>query len=394
MSTTYDFSTVTPRFGAGSGKWDRMKLINPQLEEGIVPFSVADMEFQMAPEIIQTLQQDLNTRILGYTNPTDSYKQTVCNWMERHYAWHAQPEWIEPSHGVVDALFTAVKAYTQPGDSVLLMTPVYYPMYYAIERSNRKIAECALVRQGDTYVIDFDELRRQSSQSSVKLMLLCSPHNPCGRVWTKEELTKIGEICLENHVVVVSDEIHADIIMPGHTHTVFASINEEFAQNSVICTSPSKTFNLAGLQTSNIFIPSEKLREQFHHEMWCCSTNLKCNVLGYVACQAAYEKGEPWMKRMLDVIWTNYQLVKSFLAREFPQITVFQMQGTYLMWMDWNALGYSAEELEHKNRMEAQLFFDEGPMFGKAGQGFERWNLACPTQYVQNALERLKAVYG
>ena len=394
MSVSYDFTTVTPRYNMGSGKWDEMKTVNPNVAPDVIPFSVADMEFQMAPEIIHTLQQELNTRILGYTNATESYKQVVCDWMERRHGWKAKPEWIEPSHGVVDALFTSVKTYTQPGHGVLLMTPVYYPMYSAMLRVSRVLEDCPLIRTGDTYKIDFDKLEALAAKDSTKLMLLCSPHNPCGRVWTREELTQSGEICLRPHVLVVSDEIHSDIVMPGYTHTVFASISEDFAQNSIICTSPSKTFNIAGLQTTNVLIPNPVLRDQFHQELRRSGSNPKCNVLGYIACQAAYEKGEPWMNEMLKVIWKNYQTAKDFLQREFPQITVFQMQGTYLMWMDWNALGYDAKELERKNRMEAQLFFDEGAVFGEAGSCFERWNLACPTHYVEAALERMKAVYG
>lgn len=393
MKRIYDFTTVTPRYQMGSNKWDEMKEVNPEVAEDVIPFSVADMEFKTAPEIVEGLKEELDTKILGYTNADDNYKEAVCGWMKKRYGWDARPEWILPSHGVVDAFFTAVKAFTNPGEGVILMTPVYYPMYSAIQRNDRVLEDCPLIRTEDTYVIDYDKLEELASKENTRLLILCSPHNPCGRVWTSEELLKVGDICMRNRVMVVSDEIHADILMPGHKHRVFADLREDFAEHCIICTSPSKTFNIAGLQTTNVFAPNPEIRAAFYQELRKNGSNPKCNALGYAACRIAYQKGEAWLEEMLEVIWNNYNLVRDFMNQYLPQVRVYRMEGTYLLWMDWNGLGLDYKELEKKNRMEAQLFFDEGYVFGKAGEGFVRWNLACPTSCIEKALERIRNVY-
>ena len=253
----YDFTTVYKRYGCGSGKWDEMQRENPNVGEDVIPFSVADMEFVEAPEIVEGLKAFLDTTVLGYANATDSYKEAVCAWMKKRHNWDAKPEWILPSHGVVDAFFSAIKCYTNEGDGVMLLTPVYYPMYIGIKVNNRVLVDCPLVKRGDTYDIDFEDFEKKAQDPNTKLLILCSPHNPCGRVWTKEELERIGRICNENHVLVVDDEIHHDLIMPGHTHYVYASLSPEMEQNCLVLTAPSKTFNLAGLQTSCLLYTSD-----------------------------------------------------------------------------------------------------------------------------------------
>ena len=273
----YDFTTVYKRYGCGSGKWDEMQRENPNVGEDVIPFSVADMEFVEAPEIVEGLKAFLDTTVLGYANATDSYKEAVCAWMKRRHNWDAKPEWILPSHGVVDAFFSAIKCYTNEGDGVMLLTPVYYPMYIGIKVNNRVLVDCPLVERGDTYEIDFEDFEKKAKDPNTKLFILCSPHNPCGRVWTKEELERIGRICNENHVLVVDDEIHHDLIMPGHTHYVYASLSTEMEQNCLVLTAPSKTFNLAGLQTSNIFVPNEALRREMEAFLKRGSANPKCN---------------------------------------------------------------------------------------------------------------------
>ncbi len=389
----YDFETVHKRYNTGSKKWDELAANGVKEEENIIPFSVADMEFVTAPEIVDALKYELDHSIMGYANPTAEYQETVCRWMKNRHGWEAKPEWMLPAHGIVDAFFDAVKIYTEEGEGVMLMTPVYYPMYHAVLDNNRVLVDCPLVPQGDSYGIDFDDFEKKAADENTKMLILCSPHNPCGRVWTREELVKIGEICLRHHVLVISDEIHFDLIMPGYEHIVFASISEEFAHNCIVCTAPSKTFNLAGLQTSNIFIPNPELREKFWAALKRTNPNPKCNILGYRACQAAYAGCEEWLDEAIQVIDTNRQLVVDFMAKEFPQIQVKKMEATYLLWMDWRGLGLTSEELERINHEEARLFFDEGYVFGKQGDGFERWNLACPTKYVEAALARMRDAY-
>lgn len=388
----YDFETVICREGVGSGKWDEISKTLGYTPEGVIPFSVADMEFMTAPEIVEGLKRFLDTNVLGYAQPTDAYKNAVKSWMKKRHGWDIDTQWIKDTHGVINAFFTAVKAFTKEGEGVMLMTPVYYPMYFAVSRNNRVLVENKLIRTGDTYEIDFDDFEEKAKDENTKLLILCSPHNPSGRVWSQEELERIGRICIDNHVLIVSDEIHFDLISPGYHHTVFASISEEFAQNCIVCTAPSKTFNLAGLQTSNVIIPNEKLREQFFGEMLKEDGNPKCNILGLEGCRLAYEHCEEWLEQVLTVIDRNRQIVTDFMAREFPQVQIMKLEGTYLLWMDFNGLGIECHELARILKEEAYLFFDEGYIFGDMGAGFERWNLACPTRYVEEGLERLKKV--
>lgn len=390
----YNFETIGKRYHTGSKKWNELLDNGVRKDEDIIPFSVADMEFETAPEIVSALKNELDHFVLGYANPTEEYLDAVCRWMKERHGWDAKPEWILPAAGVIDAFFEAVKVFTKEGEGVMLMTPVYYPMYHAVNFNHRKLVDCPLVNKGDHYEIDFEDFERKAADENTKMLILCSPHNPCGRVWTREELMQIGEICLKNHVLVVSDEIHFDLVMPGYKHIVFPSLSQEIANNCVLCTAPSKTFNLAGLQTSNIFIPNPELRAQYFEALKRTNPNPKCNLLGYRACEAAYRHCAPWLGQAIQVIDANRKLVEGFLAKEFPQIKVTRLEATYLLWMDWRGLGLPSKELERINHQEAKLFFDEGYVFGAQGDGFERWNLACPTRYVQEALDRMKAAYG
>lgn len=384
---SYDFETVISRYGCGSMKWNEMESYH--CSNDVIPFSVADMELQPMPEIVDGLKKFLDTSILGYANPTSEYKQTVVNWMKRHHNWEPSPDWLIDTPGVINAFFTAVHAFTKPGDGILLMTPVYYPMYFAATRNNRKLISCALINTNGQYTIDFDDFEAKAKQEDTKLCILCSPHNPSGRVWTKKELQQIHEICLRHHVFVCSDEIHNDLILPGNTHTVFASLGEDAALNSMICTAPSKTFNLAGLQTSNIFIPDPELREKFHQEMLHHDGNPKCNILGLEGCRLAYTYGDSWLAHLISLLETNRCLISDFFYTSYPEVKISPLEGTYLLWMDFRSLGIEAHELSRIFKEEAHLFFDDGFIFGDLGTGFERWNLACPTKYIQAALERL-----
>jgi cystathionine beta-lyase len=385
----YDFETVIKRYGVGSFKWDEMAKYS-NVGEDVIPFSVADMEFKNPPEVVEGLKRFLDQIVLGYASPTEAYQKTVQDWMLRRHNWQIKTEWLKDAPGVINAFFTAVKAFTKEGEGVMLMTPVYYPMYFAIQRNNRVLVDNRLATNGDHYEIDFDDFEKKAKDANTKLLILCSPHNPTGRVWTVDELTKIGRICIDNQVLIVADEIHNDLIIPGYHHTVFASIGAEFARHSITCTAPSKTFNLAGLQTSNIIIPDEKIRETYWKEVCTTEGNPKCNILGMEACRLAYENCGEWLDRVIEIINTNRKVVTEFINREFPQIKVFRLEGTYLLWMDFNSLGIECHELARILKEEANLFFDEGFIFGDQGAGFERWNLACPTNNIYAALERLK----
>lgn len=389
----YNFETVGKRYHTGSRKWNELLASGVREDEDIIPFSVADMEFETAPEIVTAIKEEVEHYVLGYANPTREYLDTVCRWMRERHGWDARPEWILPEHGIVDAFFNAVKIFTQPGEGVMLMTPVYYPMYRAVNDNSRVLVDCPLVYKGDRYEIDFADFERKATDENTKLLILCSPHNPIGRVWRRDELEHIAEICLKHHVLVLSDEIHFDLVMPGYKHIVYASLSEEAANNCIVCTAPSKTFNLAGLQTSNIFVPNPALREQYMAGLKRGNPNPKCNILGYRACEAAYKHSAPWLEQAIQVIDTNRKLVADFMAREFPQVQVIDLEATYLLWMNWRGLGLDSRELERINHQEARLFFDEGYIFGAQGDGFERWNLACPTRYIREALERMKTAY-
>ncbi|AQR95985.1 MalY/PatB family protein [Clostridium saccharoperbutylacetonicum] len=385
----YDFETLISRKNVGASKWNLMQKLNKDINEEIVPFSIADMEFKNPPEIIEGLKKYMDASVFGYTEATEDYYKAVCNWMERRHDWKIEKEWITEFSGVVPALFTIVRALTNEEDGVLVMTPVYYPFYKAIEAGNRKIVKSSLKLCEDHYEIDFKDFEEKASLESTKLFILCSPHNPVGRVWSKEELIKIGKICIDNNVLIVADEIHFDLIMPEYKHMVFANICEEFASNSVICTAPSKTFNLAGLQASNIIIPNKRIRDKVLHEKRITMGNAGLNIFGYKACETAYNECEEWLNELIQVIHQNKKLVEEFMKANLPEVKVINLEGTYLQWLDFSAIEKDHKALEKFMRMEALMFLDEGYIFGKEGIGFERINLACPTKILEKALERL-----
>lgn len=384
----YDFETLVDRSHCGSEKWNDMWIKSPELAEGVVPFSVADMELKNAPEIIEGLKRYLDSHILGYTFPTDEYFDAVRGWMKKRHSWEVEKEWIVHSPGVVPALFMLVAALCEPGDGVIVMPPVYYPFFRAVEMNGCKTASCPLVYENGGYAINYALLETLCRDQNNKMLIFCSPHNPVGRVWTKEELRKVGEICVKNGVKIVSDEIHFDLVMPGHTHTVFSQAGD-FGEEVILCTAPSKTFNLATMQTSNIVIQKKEYRDRFLavKEKYCVES---MNALGFEACRLAYTEGEAWMEEMLQVVHGNYRFAVEFLNARLPQIRPVEMQGTYLLWLDCTALGKTAAELEDMMVNKARLFLDEGYIFGEGGEGFERVNLACPQWVLREGLERLE----
>lgn len=385
----YDFDTIFSRRNIGAAKWDSITKEMGDAGEDIIPLSVADMEFKVAPEIVAAIKKVADFAAYGYTIPTEGYYKAVIGWMERRHNWKIKKEWISLSTGVVPAFNTAIRAYTHPGDKVIIQQPVYYPFEAAITNNGCQVVNNALIYKDGNYSIDFDDLEEKVKDPLVKVLLFCNPHNPVGRVWTKDELHRLGEICLKEDVLVISDDIHFDFVFKPYMHTVFAALSQEFQDNSLILTAPSKTFNLAGLQGSNIIIPNPKLKAQF--DIANQRTGFfSLNHFAYAACEAAYNEGERWLDELLEYLEGNLNYLKSFMAKELPQIKVIETEGTYLVWLDCRALGLSNNELEKLMKEKARLFLDEGYIFGASGSGFERINIACPRAMLEKSLNNIK----
>ncbi len=388
----YDFETLVDRDIAvrGTGKYSIMHdSQGNRPPKGTVPLSVADMEFRTAPCVVEALRAEVDFALWGYHMVTPSYREACCQWMKARHDWAVQPEWIVPIEQVVPSLYVALYAFTQPGDGVIVQTPAYHHFIGATEHTGRKVLENELlVDEKGHYTIDFEDLREKAKQA--KLMFLCSPHNPSGRVFTLEELRQIGDICLENNVLVVADEVHHDLIQKACTHHVYASIGEKYAQNCVVCTSLSKTFNLAGLCFASIIIPNPDLRAKFQNAM---STHgfKHTSRFGPVAHEAAYRHGAEWLDELIEVIKGNYEYFRSFMAQHFPKVVVTELEGTYLAWFNCKSFGLSDEALRDFLTDECQLYLDNGYEFGAAGSGYQRINLACPRKVLVDALDRLYA---
>jgi putative C-S lyase len=363
--------------------------IKPNVAEGVIPLSVADMELNNPPEITEGLKEFLSHAVLGYTEPTKSYKDAVIGWMKERHGWDAKEEWFIQTPGVVSAFFAAVNALTNEGDGVIIQPPVYYPFAMAVNLNQRTLVNNPLlVDANGVYRMDYADLEKKAADPKNKLLLLCSPHNPVGRVWTREELSRVAEICLRNSVFVVSDEIHFDIVLNGASHTVFADLSSDAQENCMVCTAPSKTFNLAGLQTSNIAIPNKAARDKITSH-YIRQAQFSVNVLGMKACEIAYTKCGKWLDEFLRLLEANHSAVQSFFSERLPSVAVHRLEGTYLQWLDFRSFGLGQRELEHFMQHDAEWFTDEGYLFGNEGVGFERINLACPKDTLQEALERL-----
>ncbi len=382
----YDFETLIDRNGQGAYKWMAMKGKNPDIPAGIVPLSVADMEFKNAPEIVEGLKEYLDTAILGYTGPTEAYFDAVIGFMEKYHGFTPKKEWFMEFGGVVSALRQIIGVMANPGDGVLIMTPVYHQFRKVIEFNNCNVVENQLIEKDGKYTIDFEDFAAKAAREDVKLFILCSPHNPVGRVWTEEELRKIADICLENNVFVLSDEIHFDLIMPGYQHVSMYNLDEKYQSNTILFTAPSKTFNLAGMHASNVFIPDEKIRDAIKEKYG----GFSLAALSYKAVEFAYARATGWMEAMVEYIDGNRKFVMDFLAQRLPMLTAPEMEGTYLLWLDMRKLGLSEEEQAELLYEKAYVFGDKGTVFGPGGEGFERINLACPRWVLKDAFERLE----
>ena len=396
---TYHFDEKISRKGTHSIKWEFVledsKLIaasqtDPRGEKArLLPMWVADMDFRSPPAVIDALVARAEHGVYGYTFPTDSYYEALQNWVARRHGWEVKRDWVLLTPGLVPALNMLVQTFVAPGEKVLIQPPVYYPFFWAVEDNGAEIVSNSLINENGRYRMNFDDLAQKASDPAVKMVILCNPHNPVGRAWTPDELTRFGEICLENDVLVVSDEIHCDLIYSDHVFTSFARLGDDFRQKSVICSSASKTFNLAGLQTSSVIISDKELREQFAATIKRNGVFL-ANPFGIIAAEAAYNHGEAWLAEVMAYIEDNYRFMKSYLAEHLPQLKIVHPEATYLVWVDCRELGMDRAARKQLMMEQARVNLDEGELFGPEGEGFERFNIACPRSVLEAVLDRIK----
>ena len=379
----YDFDEIIPRRGTNSYKWDSAR------DADILPMWVADMDFRTAPPVVEALRKRVEHGIFGYVRVPDAYYAAVTNWFARRHDWQIEKEWIIYTTGVVPALSAVIKALTVPGDKVMVQTPVYNCFFSSIRNNGCGMIANPLIYRNGTYQIDFADLEQKAADPNVKVLLLCNPHNPAGRVWTKQELTRIGDICIRNNVWVVADEIHCELVFPGHTYIPFASISQEFLMHSVTCTSPSKAFNLAGLQIANIISADTDIRTKIDKAI---NINEVCDVnpFGVEALMAAYNDGEEWLEELKHYLAINYNYLKAYFNEYLPEFPVVILEGTYLVWVDCSILKRRSKEIVEILLEDEKLWVNEGSMYGEAGEGFIRLNIACPRQVLIDGLDRLK----
>lgn len=377
----YDFDTITLRRGTLSYKWD-------SAAEGVLPMWVADMDFKTAPAIIEALHKRVDNGIFGYTLVPDEYYDAVTSWFSRKHGWVIDRNMMIYTSGVVPAISAIIKALSSPGDKVVVQTPVYNCFFSSIRNNGCEIVNNSLIKRGDSYDIDFDDLDRKLSDNKVPLMLLCNPHNPAGRVWSRDELIRIAEICRRHDVTIISDEIHCEFVFDGYKYTPFANVAKEVGCKCVVCVSPSKAFNIAGLQIANIVAPDEATRQKIDKAI---NINEVCDVnpFGVIATIAAYNDGEEWLAQLLDYIRGNYEYMKDFCSKHLPNFPIAKLEATYLVWMDCTVLGLKSDELEEKLVEDVNLWLNAGTMYGaEDGEGYMRWNIACPRSVLDDGLHR------
>ena len=379
-----DFNQTIDRRNTYSYKWDQVaKLFG---SEEVLPLWVADMDFESPPAVKEVLQRRAAEGIYGYSFKPQESTEALIHWFARRHHWQLDPDWISDSPSVVTSLSLAIDLFSEPGSKVILQSPVYYPFYDVIRNNGREIANNPLLERNNRYEMDYDHLE-QLMKDGARLLLLCSPHNPGGRVWDREELLKLGELCLRYGVKVVADEIHCDLILPGHRHIPFASLSPELADLTITCIAPTKTFNIPGLQVSAIVTTNKQMKQAIDKRIKTLSLHMT-SFFGPLAMQAAYEHGEEWLDNLLLYIQGNVDFAVQYLSQHLPQIKPFRMEGTYLLWIDCRELGLDAKGLKKLMHQEAKVAFNEGSTFGDEGKGFLRINLACPRSILQEALQR------
>lgn len=382
MTNEY-FDTVHPRRGTDCVKWDT------PVEEGVLPMWVADMDFRTAPAVIDAVKRRAEQGIYGYTKVPEAYYRAIVGWFERRHGWRIDPEWVIYTTGVVPAISAVIKALTTAGDRVIIQPPVYNCFYSSIRNNGCELSVNPLRCDDGRFTIDFDDLEAKAADPRAKVLLLCNPHNPVGRVWTPEELRRVGEICLRHGVTIVSDEIHCELTRPGLDYTPFATLSPEFQARCVVCNSPSKAFNLAGMQTANIVASDPELRRRIDRAI---NDNEVCDIgpFGVAALIAAYNEGGAWLDALREYLWDNYRFACDFFAAQLPDFPIAQLEGTYLLWVDCRAAGVASEELARRLLTEHKLMVSAGTLYGPEGEGFLRLNIACPRSLLAEGLQRLK----
>lgn len=384
----YNFDEPVDRTNTNCIKYDARKMFFGN--EDLLPLWVADMDFRTPDFIVEAIKKRTEHEIFGYTFRPESYTQSIVNWLKRRHNWEIKPEWISFSPGVVAGLTLAIEAFSNPGDGVILQPPVYFPFFDSIKGTGREIIENPLRIENGRYYFDLEDLK-QKITSKTKLLLLSNPHNPGGMAWNKEELSELAQICLENKILIISDEIHSDLIFPGFKHTPLAAISDQYAQNCVICMAPSKTFNTAGLTTSFLVIPNKRHLAAYERVMRLPHLHMG-NIFGTVALEAAYTHGDEWLAQLMSYLQENYALLEKFFQENLPQVKVMRPEATYLIWIDFSAMGLSDEDL-NKKLIEGGVGLNRGVQFGKQGSGFMRMNIGCTRVVLQEALERIKNVF-
>ncbi|WP_257346686.1 MalY/PatB family protein [Pseudalkalibacillus decolorationis] len=384
----YDFDQVTNRLNTDSVKWDKAEKLFR--EKDILPMWIADMDLVCPQPVIDAIKKRTEHGMFGYTTRSKSYFDAFIGWLDRRHNWAIKKQWIRCTPGIMPAISFIIQSFTQPGDKVIIQTPVYHPFTDVVVKNERELVYNPLKLENGRYVMDYEDLERKID-ADVKMIILCNPHNPVGRVWTKEELNKLGEICIKHNVLIVSDEAHLDFIYKDTIHTPFARISDEFSEHSITCTAPSKTFNIAGLQMANIIIPNDELRKTFTETIDNLYLGLS-NTFGIVAAENAYRSGDDWLDQCLDYLKGNLDYLTQFIETNMKQIKVIQPEGTYLVWLDCRELGMDARQLEQFLQKEAKVAFDEGYKFGPGGEGFTRINIACPRSVLEEGLKRIERV--
>ena len=395
----YDFDSLIDRRGTGSVKWGYLFEGDSYIEKEewqtlhgvseVLPMWVADMDFPAPQPVIDAITDRARHGIFGYTFPEQSYFDAVRGWMQRRHQWNIADEWICPTPGIVPALTMLVRTFCTPGKKVIVQPPVYYPFFSAVRNNGGTLLTNPLRCENRRYSMDMEDLQAKVKDPDVAMLILCNPHNPVGRVWTREELVRLGAVCLEHEVLIVSDEIHGDLVFGDTPFVPFAGISEEFSQASIICTAPSKTFNLAGLHVSNLIIENKKLRIPFEKTMRS-SGLFGIGVFGSTALEAGYNQGEEWLDQVIAYIGDNYSFLEEYIRNHLPAITVCPLEGTYLAWLDCRELGLEKGELTRLFRYQAGVYCNDGFIFGEEGEGFQRLNLACPRSILVKALDRIR----
>ena len=386
-----EFDRIIARSNTDSLKYDFAEKRGKPKD--ILPLWVADMDFSAPSCVIEALENKSRHGVFGYSDIGYEYIDILHNWFMRYFKWHIEPEWLVKTPGVVFGICVAIRALTNEGDAVLIQQPVYYPFSESIVINKRKLVVNQLIYSDGKYTIDWQDFEEQIIRNNVKLFILCSPHNPVGRVWSESELILLGDVCLTHGVTVISDEIHADFVYPGHRHTVFANIKPEYQEISITCTAPTKSFNLAGLQVSNIFIPNPKIRHLIKLEIAKCGYS-QLGIMGITATKAAYLCGHEWLADLKIYLYGNLSYIKTFLREQLPQIKLVEPEGTYLVWLNLLGLELNDNEIDDLIVNKANLWLDAGTLFGKGGEGFQRINIACPRSVLAQALIQLKQAFG